>query len=182
GLARALAARRRLLLGLAALPLLWLFAWAAAVLLTLAGSTRGVPLVRRLAGRPSLTRLAFAGNIAALVVGVVVAAAAGHALSLTRKDPGAAPVYLLYDDAIPVPRWAYALGLYRVALQATERWGPGSCVLAPLDQESLRQALRHGSVVVLACHGGEGYVRTPNLRITAPDVEGLAGGGEARCL
>jgi hypothetical protein len=87
----------------------------------------------------------------------------------SRADAGPAQVYVLYDDTTTVraPRWLLALGSYRLALAARDRWGADSVVVAPLTEANLRQALRYGRVVVLAVHGTGGAIYTRPLMIVA---------------
>ncbi|HKB38675.1 MAG TPA: hypothetical protein VKD72_19685, partial [Gemmataceae bacterium] len=170
-LTRALVEARWLVYVVLGVLLAWALTWAVAVLLALAGSSWGLPLVRRLARSRRWLRVSFVGNVLGLVGLAVLAGVATHAVSLTRQR-GPAAVYLLYDDDIPVPRWLYAVGMYRLSLKATDRWGPGSVVLAPLNEESLQEALAHGRMVVLATHGSDGLVTASSLVVCAPRVEG----------
>jgi hypothetical protein len=144
----------------------WLIAWLGGLMLALSGSRRTLPLIGRLARRPLLLRLAFAGNASLLAAAALTAAAALHASSLTRDDDAPAAAYLLYDDMGVIPRWVMNLGFYRVSLAAQAQWGPGSVVVAPLDEHRLRLALRHGRFLFLACHGQGGEITTSGLRIT----------------
>jgi hypothetical protein len=161
----------------------WLLAWSGGFLLALFGSRRTLPLIRRLARRPFLLRLAFAGNTSLLAAAALTTALALHASSLTRDDDEPAAVYLLYDGMGVVPRWVMNLGFYRVSLAAQARWGPGSVVVAPLDEHHLRLALRHGRFVFLACHGQGGEITTPGLRITpSPPAEAGATAARGLCL
>lgn len=114
------------------------------------------PLVRCWRSRPSGPFLQH--HYLALIALTIVLAF--HAASLARTSREGAMVYFLYDEGIPVPRWGYALGLYRVTLQAQRNWGKGSTVLDRLNRENLRAALAHGKVVILATHGGGGYACT----------------------
>jgi uncharacterized membrane protein len=143
----------------------WLLVWFSGLVLALRGSVRPLPFVARLACRPRLVRLAYVGNTLCWVGGLLTAVLALHASSLTRDDDDPAPVYLLYDDMGIVPRWVFNLGCCRVSRAATARWGPGSVVVGPLDEHHLRLALRHGRLVILACHGREGDIESPHLRV-----------------
>jgi hypothetical protein len=144
-------------MSLGALMIFWLRLVGSA----LRGSVRPAPLVGRLAARRSIVRVAFAGNCLGLAAIPVCAVLALHATSLTRTN-GETPaaVYFLYDEGIPVPRWGYALGMYRVSLQAQRNWGKGNIVLDRLNKETLRAGMMHGRVVILATHGGDGYAAT----------------------
>jgi uncharacterized membrane protein len=156
-------ARDSLLVGIVLLA--WFLAWLGGLVLALCGSVRPIPLIARLARRPRLLWLARVGNALAWLGILLTTAAALHASSLTREDDEPAAVYLLYDDMGVVPRWVFNLGCYRVSRAATARWGPGCVVVAPLDEHHLRLALRHGRMVILACHGVKGDIVTPRLRI-----------------
>lgn len=144
----------------------WLLSWLGGLMLALFGSRRVLPLIGRLARRPFLLRLAFTGNVSLLAAAALIAVFALHASSLTRDDDEPAAVYLLYDDMGGiVPRWVMNLGVYRISLAAQARWGPGSTIVAPLDEHHLDLALRHGRFVFLACHGDAGEIMTPKVRI-----------------
>jgi len=142
-----------LLLPLILLVGLWMMSFG----LALAGSTRPVPVLKRVARWRGAVRLSFAANSIALTLLPIIVLLAVHARSLTRTTGEGAAVYFLYDEGIPVPRWGYALGLYRVSLEAQRRWGKGSTVLDRLNKQTLRAALAHGKVLILATHGGDGY-------------------------
>ena len=111
----------------------------------------------RLARRTGVVRFSAVANTVRLSLVPIIAMLAWHATSLTQRSRDDASVYFLYDDGIPVPRWSYALGMYRVSLQARRNWGPGNVVLDRLDEAHLRAALAHGKVVILATHGEDGY-------------------------
>lgn len=143
----------------------WLLSWFGGLLLALYGSRRTLPLIGWLARRPFLLRLAFIGNVSLLATASLIAALALHATYLTRDDDEPAAAYLLYDDMEFIPRWVMNVGFYRISLAAQARWGPGNTIVAPLDEEHLRLALHHGRFVFLACHGEEGKIITPRIRI-----------------
>jgi hypothetical protein len=153
----------------------WLLMWMVLAGFALAGSTRALPLVKRLTGHPRILRVAFGANCLVLLLLPLFAVLCFHATTLTRtnRHPAAA-VYFLYDEGIPVPRWGYALWMYRVSLQAQRNWGKGSVVLDRLDKETLRTGLAHGRVVILATHGGDGYACTwyapEKLGVFPPDT------------
>jgi hypothetical protein len=154
--------------------------WIALVGLALAGSTRSLPLVQRLRGQPRTVGLAFAGNCLALLALPVFAALGLHAATLTQTKGNEAAVYFLYDEGIPVPRWCYALWMYRISLQAQRNWGEGSIVLDRLNRETLRAGLAHARVVILATHGGDGYACTwyapEKLGVFAPETKAANNG------
>jgi hypothetical protein len=127
------------------------------LLTALAGSSRCLPLLGRLAARQRMVRIAFVVNCALWVLAGLVTGLALHASSLCRAE-GPAPVCVLYDDMGALPRWLFNLGAYRIALAARERWGDGSVSVAPLDPPHLEQALRDGRMIVLLCHGRDGYI------------------------
>jgi hypothetical protein len=145
--------------------LIWILFWCGGAVLALIGSTRSLPIIDRLVRHRFMYRLAWVGNVVLGVCVLDVVTVAVHATSLTRQDDEPASAYLLYDDMGVVPRWVFNVGFYRITLGATARWGPGSVVVAPLDKQHLRLALKHGKVVFLACHGREGNITTPRLRI-----------------
>jgi hypothetical protein len=145
--------------------LFWILLCCGGVFLALCGSTRALPWIARMTRRPLVYRLAWVGNAFLVVMVFVVAAATVHASSLTRQDDEPAQVYLLYDDMGLVPRWVFNLGFYRISLAASERWGPGSVVVAPLDEHHLELALQHGHFVFLACHGINGNIALPDFSI-----------------
>lgn len=150
--------------------LVWLVAWLGGLLAALFGSQRTLPLIGRLARKPPLLPLAFAGNASLLAAAALVSALALHASSLTRDDDKPAAAYLLYDNMGFVPCWVMSLGFYRISLAAQARWGPDSVIVAPLDERHLRLALRHGRFVFLACHGQAGEIVTPEFLISPPPL------------
>ena len=143
--------------------------WAALLGLALAGSTRQVPLLKRLSMKPWPLRISFFANSMLLTLIPFVSIFALWATSLTRRSVEDAKVYFLYEEGIAVPRWGYALGLYRISLQAQRNWGRGSTVLDRLNRQTLRTALASGRVVILATHGDAGYAST----YFAPEVLGV---------
>jgi uncharacterized membrane protein len=160
-----------------------LLAWLAGVVLAALGSARDVPLVGRLARSRLGLRLAVAGNLAAWSFLLLVVGLTFHACSLVR-DEGEEPVYVLCDKQRwerLIPHWAIKLASYRLALAAQRRWGAGSIVVAPLNEASLRQALRHGRIVVLWCHGSDGDVLTPDGWVSSRRP-GILLGNDGRCV
>jgi len=151
--------------------------WITLLGLTLAGSTWQVPLLKRLMRRPRVIRLSLLANPLVLLFVPLITVLALHATSLTRRSGEAAAVYFLYDEGISVPRWGFALGLYRITLQAQKKWGKGCTVLDSLNRETLRVALANGKVVILATHGKDGYADTcyaPEvLRVWPPDTRAV---------
>ena len=141
------------------LALLVLF-WVALVGLALAGSSRQMPLLKRLTHSAWVIRLSLISNAMVLVIVPIVAAVAVYATSLTSTNREGSAVYFLYDEGAGVPRWVFALGMSRVILQAQRNWGTGCTVLDRLNAETLRTALASGKVVILATHGEQGYAVT----------------------
>lgn len=145
---------------------MWLLAaalgvsWLALLVLALAGSTHAVVLLRRFTRKTWIIRFSFVANSFLLALLPLIAVLAWHAASLTRTSRASAAVHFLYDEGIPVPRWTYALWMYRVSLQAQHNWGKDQTVLDCLNKETLRVALSRGKVVILATHGGDGYACT----------------------
>jgi uncharacterized membrane protein len=146
--------------------LLLAFLWLFGVVAALAGSSRRLPLVGRLAGRPRVQRIGFVVNCGAWLLVGLVAGLAWHAASLCRHE-GPAPVCVLYDDMGAAPRWLFDLGAYRIARAARRRWEPGSVAVVPLDRANLEMALRNGRVVILLCHGRGGCVIKEDLVVMA---------------
>jgi hypothetical protein len=134
--------------------------WVGLLVLALTGSGRHVPWLQRIARKRWIIRFSFITNAVGLALIPVIAVLGIHAVSLTRTNGQAAAVYFLYDEGIPVPRWGYALWMYRVSWQAQRNWGRGSIVLDRLNRETLRAGLAHARVVILATHGGSGYACT----------------------
>lgn len=158
--------------------------WMMLVLSALRGSTGEMPLLTRLTRWPWVIRFSFVINSIALALIPILAVLALHATSLTRTNGPPAAVYFLYDEGIPVPRWAYALGLYRLSLQ-TQR-NDQTTVLDRLDKETLRQALAHGRVVIFATHGGDGnactYYAPEKLCVAPPQLGAINDKQSARFL
>jgi uncharacterized membrane protein len=160
--------------------LAWLVLWVVGLVMAGGGSMRDLPAIGRLAQRPRWLRLARAANVLLWAGALLIMSAAVYATSLTREDDEPAPVYLLYDDMGFVPRWVLNLGFMRIARAANDRWGPGSVVVAPLDEHHLRLALRHGRFVFLACHGNGGDIETRQLWISPPPL--TAEGTPPHCI
>ena len=155
--------------GLAAGGLAVLVAGVMGLVQALRGSVRGIPLVRRLTVRPHWLAVVRAGGVAFWCVIVLVAFVTVQASSLTRRGGPPARAYLLYDDMGFYPGWLFDLGFYRIVHAATDRWGPGSVVVAPFSQDTLADALRHGDFVFVASHGStEGDVLVRGT-FTGPD-------------
>lgn len=154
----------------AGLVLMWLLLIGFAV----AGSTRQIRFLHALTRRPAVVRLSLIVNTLVLAVIPIVALIALHGVSLTQKNRDGAAVYFLFDEGIPIPRTGYALGLYRLSLEAQRNWGAGSIVLDRLNKETLRTALAYGKVVIFATHGADGYAGTycapQTLCIGPPDA------------
>jgi len=135
----------------------------------LAGSRFQVRLLSRIAGKRSLHRIAFSVNCLLLISIPITIVFAFWATSFTCRSVDGARVYFLYDEGIAVPRWGYAMGLYRISLQAHRNWGNGSTVLDRLNKQTLCSALASGKVVILATHGEAGYAAT----YFSPEVFGV---------
>ena len=159
-----------LLILLGALFLMWITLLG----LALAGSSRQMPLLKHLTRRPRIIRFSSLANSFALALILPISVLAFQATSMTRPCHEGADVYFLYDEGVWVPRWAFALGLYRVSRQAEHNWGKGCTVLDSLNKDNLRQAFASGKVVILATHGQEGcaitYYAPEYLCVGPPDT------------
>jgi hypothetical protein len=134
--------------------------WMTLLVLALKGSTRQMPLLKQVSGRMWPSRVSCFINTVVLLLVPLTVTFALWATSLTRRSGEDARVFFLYDEGIPVPRWGYAMGLSRVALQAQMNWGKGSTALDRLNRNTLRTALTNGRVLILATHGDAGYAIT----------------------
>src|SRR5579859_284451 len=143
--------------------------WLAFLGLALVGSSRPMPLLSRVSRWPVTAHVSLIANSLILAAIPFVFIFACWAGSMTRGNCDGAKVYFLYDEGIAVPRWGYALGLSRIALQAQHNWGKGSTVLDHLNQTTLRTTLANGRVLILATHGEDGYAST----YFAPEVLGV---------
>jgi len=159
----------------------WLLPAVAGAVLALAGSTRALPLTRRISSRPNLLWWALAATIALEAGALLVAGAAVHAMSICRRE-GRARAVMLYDDMGVLPRGLYCAGFYRVALAARARWGPGEVVVARYSREALEEALESARILVLATHGHAGriWISEPEQYVAASDVRRLADAARAR--
>ena len=156
-------------------------AWLLGVIVALCGSTWDVLLVGPVARRRFGVRLALTAGVLTWVGVVLLGALAWHACALAR-DEGPAPVYVLVDKLGAekyIPQWAVKLAAYRLSLAATARWGSGSIVVAPLNERSLREAMAHGRLVMLWCHGSSGRFSMPDGYVGATPFFGPLPG---RCL
>lgn len=173
--------RSFLLLSMIVVLALWITMIGAALI----GSAWQVPFLKRLTHRSWVIRFSFFANSLLLALVPLAAVLALYATSMTRRSSEGAAVYFLYDEGIPCPRWAYALGIWRISLQAEENWGKGCTVLDRLTKETLRTALASGKVVILATHGTQGFILTTapeRLAIGPGKVGSLDEGGNSRFL
>jgi hypothetical protein len=113
-------------------------AWMISIGLALAGSSFRVPLLKRLSRCRWVVRPSLVVNSISLGLVPILAGFAFYSSSLTQTNHGKGEVYFLYDDGIPVPRWGYAMGLFRISAIAHHKWGAGSVVLDQLDVGNLR--------------------------------------------
>jgi hypothetical protein len=142
---------------------LWLIPWLAGLLCAAFGSTRRV--LPDWVARRWCVRAGLVGNLLAWAAGLFLAALLWQADSIARDDIGPAPVYVLVDKRgaeKAIPHVAVKLASYRLAWVARERWGEGSTVVAPLNEQSLRAALRHGRLVMIWSHGSDGNISMPD--------------------
>lgn len=148
--------------------------WIMPMVFALCGSTRQLPLLKQLARRSWIIRLSLVFNTLILASIPIITVFAIHATSLTRTSHDGASVYFLYDEGVPVPRWVFTLGMYRITLQADRNWRKESTVVDHLNRANLRTALASGRVVILATHGQQGYAVTyyapEYLCVGAPDT------------
>jgi hypothetical protein len=148
--------------------------WISLLGLAVRGSTWKVPVLKQLSERKWIICFSSIVNSVVLVLIPLVAIFAVHATSLTRRSTDGASVYFLYDEGVGVPRWGFALGLYRILVQARRNWGNGSTVLDCLNRQTLNTALTNAKVLIIATHGGDGYATTwyaPEvLRIEPPET------------
>jgi hypothetical protein len=140
----------------------WLLVGLLGIGLALKGSVWPIPLVGRVAQSTCWVRTSLAGNCLLWSGVFLILGVAWHTATLIRDDDRPARVYFLCDDRPfeSIPLWVRNLRFYRVALAAQDRWGPGSVVVAPLTEKTLKQALRHGRFVVLWGHGDDGVLIT----------------------
>jgi hypothetical protein len=169
------------------LPVLGLVAiWMTLLGLAAKGSMWQMPLLKQLSRKPRVIRFSFFANCLLWVLVPIVTFLAVYTTSLTQRSREGAAVYFLYDEGISVPRWSYALGLSRIALQAQKNWGKNCTVLDRLTKETLRVALANGKVVILATHGADGYAGTyfapETLFVGPPPLEATDEVNNARFL
>jgi hypothetical protein len=98
--------------------------WIVPLVFALGGSTRTIPLLKQLTHRSWIIRSSLFSNTLMLALAPVFAVCALQANSLTRTCHKGASVYFLYDEGVGVPRWLFALGMYRISLPAghLEEW------------------------------------------------------------
>jgi hypothetical protein len=161
----------------AALPILgvalvagWLLVWGTAVVLAALGSARRVPVLARLGRTRRRRGVALAVATVGYVMGAGIFGIALHSTTLARElDGRPARVYVLYDrhavNLGETPRWVLTLASYRISRAARRRWGPGNVIVDRVSPDSLRQAFRHGEVVILATHGRSGKVHYDNGKV-----------------
>ena len=160
--------------------LCWDVLWLFAAVLALLGSTRHVLLVSRLAERKRLVRIGAVFSVGVCVITLLILPVAAHASMLVRSDPAPGAAYFIYEDLGIFPRWIFALGFYRVALEAREQYGRGSAVLLPLSPESVARAKREGHFVVIGAHGRPRGMVHRSGWITPDDVRAMPGSNMLR--
>lgn len=157
---------------LGALLAVCLVLWAAGAASAALGIAPQIPLLSRTTA--SKRRLLFSVGWTLLLQAClgIIAAGAIHSTQLARAEAAPADVYMLYDDMGYIPRWVFTLGFYRVSLAATDRWGDGSVVVAPLSEPALSRALQNGRLVFIASHGADGDILLAgNLPYRPRDVD-----------
>ena len=93
-----------------------------------------------------------------------------------------AALYLLYDET-QAPRWVVTLIAFPMNLAANQRWGSDSVIVAPINRQSLREALAHGKIVYLATHGVNGPMLYREGSLGPQDVaQGMPVGPELRLV
>ncbi|MGQ9592454.1 MAG: hypothetical protein ACUVYA_19410, partial [Planctomycetota bacterium] len=156
----------------------WALLWLAGVLRALAASRRPLPLTRRIAGSKALGKTALAVSSALWLLFAGAAAATAHSLHLARRAHDRFPsVYILYDAEL-AQRWVFALATYRLALAADARWGRGATAVAPLTEESLREATSEGRLVYLGTHGEGGRILVRGKLLGPADMRAWIAPGE----
>ncbi|MFP4499877.1 MAG: hypothetical protein ACLFTT_02655 [Candidatus Hydrogenedentota bacterium] len=126
--------------------------------LALGGCAWELPLANYLGNRRNLRRTVFCATLCAYGAGIVTTGMATHATA-RAEEAGPAPVYMLYDNSVPRPRWLFALAFLPVTRAAEEIHGPGAAVVAELSADNLAEALLHARFVFLAAHGkAEGII------------------------
>lgn len=150
--------------------LCWLVVWAFGVFWALRGSRAAIPLIGRLARWNPLMTVSLVGYTVLLAVLIALLSLTLHASTLTRNDDRPARAYMLYDDMGLFPHWLFTLGFYPIARAATQRWGSGTVVVAPLTKKALADALVEGNFVFVLSHGTEDGLYTSELRIRPRDA------------
>jgi len=132
--------------------------WLVSIVAAARGTAINIPLLSRITS--SQRRIRFAVGWALLLQAgiVVLIIVTMHASHLAEAEMTEADVYMLYDDMGYIPRWVFTLGFYRVSLVASERWGIGQVVVAPVSELAIDQAIQHGRLVYIASHGSQGMI------------------------
>jgi len=137
---------------------IWAVLWISGICLAALGSTRPLPLAARIGRSALLRRTGAVGWTGIWILVIAVTAIAVRSTALARPlDGRPATVYILYD-ADTAPRWVFTLASYRIALAAGARWGEGSTVVDAISTDTIREAARHGRLVYLGTHGGDGKI------------------------
>lgn len=138
-----------------------LIVWSVGGAWALAGSVRERTPLGPLARRPWILRLALVVDASFWLAALLVALAIPYADSITRDDLAPAPAWVLVDKRgaeTLIPHAVVKLACVPLARAVNRRWGEGSLVVTPLNEASLRAALRHGTLVVVWSHGSLGAV------------------------
>ena len=132
--------------------------WLVGVVTAAIGTSPRILLLSGITRRKRLMWFSIAWSIFLQACIVLVVTAAIYSTHLARAEATSADVYMLYDDMGYVPRWVFTLSFYRESRAATDRWGGGSVVVAPLSEPALNRALRNGRFVFIASHGVKGDI------------------------
>ncbi len=137
---------------------IWALTWMVGLTSAARGSRRPFPFLSPLGRRAWVRRTAAVSWTLFWAVAAVVVALTVHSTNLAGTVGGKpAEIYLLYDQGIAPPWLAHLTG-YRLILAASDRWGKGAAVVAPITPESLDEALTHGRLLFLCTHGLQGRI------------------------
>jgi hypothetical protein len=135
------------------LLIVWLVFWAYSVFRALRGSPVPVPYLSVLSSRRYLHRTGMATLIAIFMAlsAIVPLLIVADAQVSDVVEEGS--VFMVYEDQGRFPRCLFSLAVFPIARASIKHYGPGSMVLLPISPDSIRAAINHGVVVIIASHG-----------------------------
>lgn len=145
--------------------LTWILTWFIGLVSALRGRTPHLPFFSSLTQNPFWLKLSLTWSFAFRAGLILLVFIAVHGSLLTAHPNPTPQAYILYTTGgyIPTeqlwasytpPRWTFSLFFYPIVAAATNHFGKGSVVIAPLNETSFKEAIHNGKFLFVASHGG----------------------------